>query len=555
MKRGLLPAGLMFVLLSCNPPPTYDLLIKNATLYDGTGAVPMRGDLAVQGDTIVAVGTFHARGKTEIDARGAALAPGFINMLSWADDALVQDGRSLSDLKQGVTLEVMGEGWSPGPRKRRKKNDTLWTTLGGYFEHLKKRGVSVNYTSFVGATTVRDYVLGTENRAPTPAELEKMKELVAAAMREGAVGLSSSLIYAPADFATTEELIALSQVAAAYGGLYASHLRSESDRIYQGLDELFRIAREARIPAEIYHLKINHARNWNKIDTVLAKIDSARAAGLQITANMYTYAASATGMQARLPTWVQAGGGAAMRKRLKTATIRQRVLDELALGIPSRNSDPKDVLVLGFRTDSLNRLYRGKRLDEIAHLHGKDGDETVIDLLVADRWNIPCIYFLISEDNLKRMLQLPYVSICSDAYSVAAEGTRLQERTHPRAYGSFARLLARYVRDEKLMPLEEAVRRLAGLPAENLKLKKRGLLKPGYFADLVLFDPAAIQDHATFEDAHQYATGVRHVWVNGVPVLWDGEHTGKYPGRPVYGPGYQPEKKVEPTTAHPPPSK
>lgn len=549
MRRCLLPCGL-FLLLACELPPTYDLVIRNVIIYDGTGTEPVPGTVAVQGDTIVAVGAVEAKGKTEIDAKGAALAPGFINMLSWADDALVRDGRSLSDLKQGVTLEVMGEGWSPGPRKRRNKKDTLWTTLGGYFEHLQQRGVAVNYTSFVGATTVRDYVLGTANRAPTPDELGEMKELVAAAMREGAVGLSSSLIYAPADFATTAELIALSQVAATYGGLYASHLRSESDRIYEGLNELFQIAREAQIPAEIYHLKINHARNWNKIDTVLAKIDSARAAGLQITANMYTYAASATGMQARLPTWVQAGGGTAMRKRLQTAAVRQRVLDELARGIPSRNSDPKDVLVLGFRKDSLNRLYRGKRLDEIARRHGKDGDETVIDLLVADRWNIPCIYFLISEHNLKRMLQLPYVSICSDAYSVAAEGTRLQERTHPRAYGSFARLLARYVRDEQLMPLEEAIRRLTGLPAANLKLKKRGLLKPGYFADLVLFDPVAIQDHATFEEAHRYATGVRHVWVNGVPVLWDGEHTGNFPGRPVYGPGYQQKKSSESTAVN-----
>lgn len=526
-------------LLACEPPPTYDLLIKNAMLYDGTGAQPLRGHLAVQGDTIVAMGKFRARGKVEVDARGAALAPGFINMLSWADNTLLKDGRSLSDVKQGVTLEVMGEGWSPGPRKP-KPNDTLWTTLGGYFDYLQRRGVSVNYASFVGATTVRDYVIGREQRAPTPNELQAMQALVADAMREGAMGLSSSLIYAPADFADTDELIALSKVAAAHGGIYASHLRSESDKIYTGLTEFFRIAREANIAAEIYHLKINHARNWNKIDTVLAKIDSARAAGLQVTANMYTYAASATGMLARVPTWVQADGAAAMRKRLKNPRIRQRVLDELRRGIPTKNSDPKDVLVLGFRKDSLNRLYRGKRLDEIARLHGKNSDETMLDLLVADKWNIPCIYFLISEQNLQCMLRQPYVSLCSDAYSIAAEGAYLNDLTHPRAYGSFARFLAKYVREEKLMPLPEAVRRLTGLPAANLKLQKRGLLKPGFFADLVLFDPAAIQDHATFENAHQYATGVSHVWVNGVAVLWEGEHTHQFPGRPVYGPGFVP---------------
>jgi N-acyl-D-amino-acid deacylase len=532
----------VLALWACEPPPTYDLLITNAVLFDGSGSPPQRGSLAVQGDTIVALGSLQARGKTEVDAHGMALAPGFINMLSWADNSLLKDGRGLSDLKQGVTLEVMGEGWSPGPRKP-KKNDTLWSTLGGYFDYLRQRGVSVNYTSFVGATTVRDLVIGRENRAPTSAELERMKALVAEAMREGAMGLSSSLIYAPADFATTEELIELAKVAATYGGLYASHIRSESDGIYAGLNELFRIAREANLPAEIYHLKINHVRNWNKIDTVLAKIDSAQKAGLKITANMYPYTASATGLLARVPTWVQAGGAAAMRKRLKNARVRQRVLEELRLGIPTKNSDPKDVLVLGFRKDSLNRLYRGKRLDEIARLHGKSSDETTLDLLVADRWNIPCIYFLISEKNLQQMLRQPYVSICSDAYSIAAEGAYLNDLTHPRAYGSFARFLAKYVREEKVMPLEAAVHRLTGLPAANLKLPKRGLLKPGYYADLVLFDPASVHDHATFENAHQYATGVRHVWVNGVAVLCGGEHTGKFPGRPVYGLGYRESRK------------
>ena len=526
---------LFLIAISCqNKKQEFDLIIRNGIIYDGYGQKSFVGDLAIQADTIVAIGNLSkAIGKNEIDANGLAVAPGFINMLSWADGSLIEDGRSMSDIKQGVTLEVFGEGWSPGPRKRKNEKDTLWTSLGEYFTYLQKKGVSPNFASFVGATTVRSYVLGYENRKPSTQELEQMKSLVRDAMKEGAMGVGSSLIYAPADYASTEELIELCKVASEYNGMYITHMRSESDNIYSGLNETFRIAKEANIAAEIYHLKINHERNWNKIDTVIAKIDSAQKAGLKITGDMYTYNASGTGLTARLPTWVQEGGAAAMRKRLKNPTTRKKVLYELELGIPIKNSDPKDVLILGFRKDSLNNLYRGKRLDEIAQLHKKNSDETMIDLIVADKSTVPAIFFLISENNLKRMVQLPYVSFCSDAFSIPAEKPYTDDGTHPRAYGSFARLLAKYVRGEKLITLEEAVRRLTLLPATNLKIKKRGSLSVGNYADIVVFDPARIQDNATFENPHQYATGVFHVFVNGVQVLKNGEHTGKKPGRAI----------------------
>jgi N-acyl-D-amino-acid deacylase len=490
-------------------------------------------------DTVAAIGELSsATAKNEIDATGLAVTPGFINMLSWADGALLKDGRSMSDIKQGVTLEVFGEGISAGPRKR-KPGDKRWTTLGGYFDHLEKQGVSPNFASFVGATTVRDYVLGSANRAPTSPELNQMKKLVDQAMKQGAMGLGSSLIYAPADYASTQELTELCKVVSKYHGMYITHMRSESDKIYEAMAETFHIAQEAHVAAEIYHLKINHERNWPKLDTVLHKIDSARKAGLRITANMYTYKASGTGLMARLPTWVQEGGMEAMRKRLKNPSVRKRVLDEMRKGIPVKNSDPKDVLILGFKKDSLTRLYSGKRLDEIAFLHGKNADETVIDLIMADRSGIPSMYFLISEENLQKMIRLPYISFCSDAASMAAEEPFIKDKTHPRVYGSFARLLGKYVRDEKLIALEEAIRRLTSLPATNLQIAKRGLLKAGNYADLAIFDFHTIRDVATYDDPHHYSEGMVHVLVNGVPVLKNGEHTGAMPGRCVRGPGWK----------------
>jgi len=517
----------------------YDIILKNGVIYDGSGKEPFKGDVAIRADTIAALGNLQdAKAKKIIDVEGKAVAPGFINMLSWGAESLLKDGRSMSDIKQGVTLEVFGEGWSPGPRRKKNSKDTLWTTLDGYFKTLERKGVSTNFASFVGATTVRDMVMGYQNRKPTTEEMNKMKSVVEDAMKQGAMGLGTSLIYAPADYASTGELIELSKIVSRYGGMYITHMRSESDKIYKALHEVFTIAREADIPAEIYHLKINNTWNWNKIDTVLAKIDSAQRTGLKITADMYTYNASGTNLTARLPTWVQEGGATAMRVRFKNPTTRKRLLTELESGIPTRNSDPKDVMILGFRRDSLNKLYKGKRLSEVAKLHGKDANETMLDIIAADKSGVPSIFFLISEDNVKQMLKMPYVSICSDAASIAAEEPFIKDSTHPRAYGSFSRLLSKYVREENLMTLPEAIRRMTSLPASNLKLKNRGLLKVGNYADVVVFDPVVIKDTATFDKPHQYAEGVHHVFVNGVQVLQNGSHTGAMPGRSIRGPGW-----------------
>jgi N-acyl-D-amino-acid deacylase len=523
-------------------PPHFELIIKNGMVYDGTGAEPARADVAINADTIAAVGNLtSATSDRTLDAAGLAVAPGFINTLSWADGSLLRDGRSMSDIMQGVTLEVFGEGLSAGPRKR-KKNDTLWTTLGGYFEVLRQRGVTPNFASLVGATTVRQYVLSDANRAPSASELAQMKALVAEAMQKGALGLGASLIYAPADYASTSELAELSAEAARFGGIYMSHLRSESDHIYAGLAESFTIAAQAKIAVGIYHLKINHARNWHKIDTVLHKIDSAQKAGLSVFANMYPYTASGTGLLARLPTWVQEGGPGAMRKRLRQPAVRRKVLREMAEGIPTKNSDPEDVLVLGFRKDSLNARYKGMRLSAIAKAHGKNADETVIDLLLADQSSIASLYFLMSDQNMKRMLQLPFVSICSDGASEASEPPFTNTPTHPRVYGSFARVLGPLVRDERLFSLTEAVRKMTSLPAQQLNIKKRGALKTGNYADVAIFAPHEISDKATFDNPHQYAVGMKYVFVNGVLVLAHGQHTGKFPGQCVRGPGWRAEK-------------
>lgn len=518
----------------------YDVVLRGGTIYDGSGGPPLKGDVAIKGERIAFIGNVPpSSGETELDVSGLAVAPGFINMLSWADRSLLMDGRSMSDIKQGVTLEVFGEGWSPAPVKRNtsKPVDSLWTTLDGYFKYAMKKGVSPNIASFVGATTVRIHEMGYEKRAPRPDELQRMKRLVAQAMEQGAMGLGSSLIYAPADYADTHELIELARVASAYGGMYATHMRSEGDFILKALDETITIAREANVRTEIYHLKINLSRNWNKIDEVLYKIDSAREAGLHITANNYPYVASATGLTARLPNWVQEGGASAMRKRLRDPGIRKKVLNEMREGIPYKNSDPKDVMILGFRLDSLNRLYRGKRLDQVAQMHGKDADQTVIDLVVRDKSTVAAVYYQQSEANIRRIIQKPFVSFGSDGASLSELPVFNDWGTHPRAYGTFARVLGRYVRDENLFTLEEAIRRLTSLPAGNLRIKDRGLLKPNYFADVVVFDPNKIQDHATFEEPKLYATGMLHVFVNGTQVLSNGEHTGAKPGKVVYGPG------------------
>lgn len=537
--------GVLTLIIACTQPPQeeFDYILRDGTIYDGTGNPSFKGDIAIQSDSIVAIGDLkNAKGKKEIDATGLAIAPGFINMLSWADRSLLLDGRSMSDIKQGVTLEVFGEGWSPGPVKRKptaRPVDSLWTTLGGYFDYLAKKGISPNAASFVGATSVRIHELGYDKRPPNAEELKRMKALVKQAMEDGAMGLGSSLIYAPADYASTNELIELAKVASSYGGTYTTHMRSEGDFIFSALNETFKIAREAKIHAEIYHLKVNIARNWPKMDTVLTKIDSARKAGLKITANSYPYVASATGLTARLPNWVQEGGAAAMRKRLRTPSVRAKVLHEMRMGIPYKNSEPHGVLLLGFRLDSLNKLYRGKRLDEVASIHGKDADETVIDLVMRDKSTIASLYYQQSEDNIRKVLRQPYVSLGSDGASMSDMEIFKDWGTHPRAYGTFARFLGKYVREEKLITMEEAIRRLTSLPATNLKIKKRGTLAVGYYADLAIFNPSTIIDHATFEDPKLYSDGMLHVFVNGEPVLLNGEHTGAKPGRIVRGPGYK----------------
>ncbi|GBC77471.1 D-aminoacylase [bacterium HR08] len=557
MKRRV---GIFFVsamlLWSCAPRVEYDVVIRGGTVYDGSGSPPFIGDVAIRGDTIAAVGRVeNARGRVEINAAGLAVAPGFINMLSWATESLIADGRAQSDVRQGVTLEVFGEGWSMGPLNETMKREMLerqgdikydlpWTTLGEYLEYLVRRGVSVNVASFVGATTVRIHVLGYENRPPTPAEMERMRQLVRQAMEEGALGVGSSLIYAPAFYASTEELIELCKVAAEYGGMYISHIRSEGNRLLEAIDELIRIAREAKIPAEIYHLKAAGRANWPKLDEAIRRIEAARAEGLRITANMYPYTAGATGLNAAMPPWVQEGGHRAWVERLKNPAIRARVLREMRTptdrweNLYLMAGSPENVLLVGFKNDALKPLT-GKTLAEVARLRGKSPEETILDLVIEDDSRVDTVYFLMSEENVRRQIALPWVSFGSDAEALAPEGVFLKWNPHPRAYGTFARVLGRYVREEKVVPLEEAIRRMTSLPAENLKLDRRGRLKVGYFADVVVFDPAKIQDHATYERPHQYATGVLHVFVNGVQVLKDGEHTGAKPGRVVRGPGYK----------------
>ena len=533
----------------------YDVLLRDGTVYDGSGDVPVRADIGVIADTIAAVGDLSAASADlEIDATGMAVTPGFINMLSWATESLLEDPHSQSDIRQGVTLEVMGEGESMGPLNAEMKAFTLdrqsdftfdvpWTTLGEYLEHLEARGVSTNVASFIGATTLRVHEVGYEDRPPTEEELDRMRALVRSEMEAGALGIGSSLIYAPAFYASTEELIELSRVAAEYGGTYISHMRSEGNRLLDSVDELITIAREAGIPAEIYHLKMAGAENWEKLDAVIARVQDANAQGLDIRADMYTYTAGSTGLDAAMPPWVQEGGLAAWRERLTDPAVRSRVAVEMRTATDEwenlllASGSPENAIIVGFRQDSL-RHHIGKSLAAVAAEYGTSVEETAMDLVVKDDSRVDMVYFMMSEDNVRRQIALPWVTFGSDAGSLAPEGVFLNSNPHPRAYGNFARLLGRYVRDEQVIPLQEAVRKLTSLPADNLGLRRRGRLQVGHFADIVVFDPLEIQDHATFEDPHRYATGVLHVLVNGTPVLRDGEHTGATPGRFVRGPGW-----------------
>jgi N-acyl-D-aspartate/D-glutamate deacylase len=534
--------------------PDLDVLITNGIVYDGSGQPGKREDVGIRGDKIVAVGNLaKTKARTIIDAKGLAVAPGFINMLSWSNESLIADGRSQGELRQGVTTQIMGEGWSMGPLNDRLKKQMIadqtdikypieWTTLADYLKYLERRGVSQNVGSYIGATTIRQYVIGDSDVPPTPEQLEQMRSLVRDEMEHGALGIGTALIYPPGFYANTEELIELCKVAAQYKGKYITHMRSEGNQLLEAINEVIRISREAKIPAQIYHLKAAGKDNWGKMDAALALVNKARSEGLNITANMYTYPAGATGLTASLPPWTLDGGFDDLIKRLKDPETRKKIANEvntptdkwenlfLAAGSPDR------IVLVGFKSDKLKPLT-GKTLADIAKLRGTDPADTIMDLIVEDGSQIGTIYFLMSEENIKKQFKQPWVSLGSDAASMAPEGIFLKSSTHPRAYGNFARFLGKYVRDEKIMSLSEGIRRLTGLPATNLGLDGRGFIKIGMFADVVIFDPAAITDKATFEKPHQYSVGVRDVFVNGTQVLKNGEHTGAKPGRAVWGPG------------------
>lgn len=532
----------------------FDIVIRGGTVYDGTGREPRRVDIGIKGDRIVKLGDLSkARAGSVVDAGGMAVSPGFINMLSWSTESLIIDPRSLGELKQGVTTQIFGEGESMGPLNDRMKAwmkseqsdlkyDITWTSLADYLNFLERKGVSQNVASFIGATTVRRYVIGDEDKAPTPAQMAEMREIVRKEMENGALGIGSSLIYAPAFYAKTDELIEMCKVAAKYKGKYISHMRSEGNQLIEAVNELIRIAREAQIPAEIYHLKAAGKANWPKMDLVLKMVEDARKSGLKITADMYTYPAGATGLDASIPPWALSGGYPELFKRIKDPGTRAKILDEmrtetnkwenlrLAAGSPDR------ILLVAFKNDKLKPLT-GKTLAEVAAMRGTDPENTILDLMLEDGSRVGTVYFLMSEDNIRKQIEYPWVSFGSDAESVTPEGVFLKSNPHPRAYGNFARLLGKYVREEKVISLTEAIRRLTSLPATNLGLNRRGFLKEGYFADIVIFDPVAIGDRATFDKPHQFAVGVRDVFVNGVQELKNGEHTNKFAGKALWGPG------------------
>src|SRR5213593_245393 len=535
-------------------PGDFDVIIRGGTVYDGTGGEPRQADVAIRGDRVAGVGDFkRAKARSVMVAKGLAVAPGCSNMLSWSTESLIQDGRSQSEIRQGVTTEIMGEGESMGPVNDRVREHMLreqadiryeikWNTLAEYLQYLEKRGVSCNVASFIGATTIREYVIGFEDKQPTPEQLDQMRELVRKEMEAGALGIGTSLIYPPAFYAKTEELIELCKVAAKYQGKYISHMRSEGNQLLEALDELLRISSEAGIPAEVYHIKAAGKQNWGKLDDLLSRIETAQKEGLKITANMYTYTAAGTGLDACLPPWTEDGGYPALFKRLRDQATREKIKEQvqtpsdewenmyLAAGGPER------IVLAGFKSQKLKPLT-GKTLAEVAKTRGKDPIDTAMDLIAEDESRIGTIYFMISEENIKKELAKPWISFGSDEASQAPEGVFLKSNPHPRAYGNFARVLGKYVRDEKVITLPEVIRRLSALPAMNLGLDHRGFVQEGMFADVVVFDPATIADRATFEKPHQYAVGVKHVFVNGVQVIKNGEHTGAKPGRALWGPG------------------
>ena len=533
-----------------------NLILRNGLIYDGSGSKPYSGDIALKGEFIEAVGDLSDfTAKEEIDLNGMAVSPGFINVMSWAPISMLHDGRSQSDIRQGVTLEVFGEAWSEGPLNKKMKKEyqenqedikfkVNWNTLGEFLENLEAKGVSANIASYLGATTLRIYALEYADRPPTEEEMELMRQLTHQAMQEGALGVSSALIYPPGSYADTSELIELAKIAAEYDGIYISHLRSEGNAFLEGVDELLTIAREANVRAEIYHLKAMGQANWYKMDQVIEKVEKARAEGLPITADMYTYTAGGTGLGATMPQWVQEGGHEAWVKRLKDPQIRTRLHEEMTTpsdeweNVYLMAGSPENMILVNFITEALKPLT-GKTLAEVAEMRGTDPIDTIMDLVIEDNYNCGVVYFMMSEENISKQIKLPWVCIGSDAPSQAPEGDFLKSSVHPRAYGTFARYLGKYVRDQQLIPLEEAIRKITSFPAENLRLKQRGRLQTGYYADIAVFDPAKVIDKADYQNPQQYAEGMVHVFVNGTQVLKDGEHTGARPGKFVRGPGYQ----------------
>jgi len=548
MRRILLLMAISLPLISCSRKPDFDVVLRNGLICDGTGSPCTAGGVAISGDMIAKTGDVSAdRGRIDIDVHGQIIAPGFINLMS-GPDGLFADGRGMSDLLQGVTLEIFGEGESMGPlnddmraeelrQQRDIKYDINWHTLNEGLQALERHGISPNVASFIGAATPRVYVLGRANRAPTPAELEQMRALTDQAMQEGALGVASALIYAPGNYAKTDELVALAEVVAKHKGIYISHMRNEGDHELDAVDELISIARQAQVPAEIYHLKVAGAKNWSHLPEVIQKVEAARVEGLTITADMYTYTAGATGLDAAMPPWVQEGGLEAWRKRLQDPAIRKRVKHEMLSSDKYENllrtaGSPDNVLLIGFKSEKLKPLT-GKTLAEVAGMRHSTPEDTAMDLVIEDDSRIETVYFLMSEDNIRKQIALPWVSFGADADPEGVDGVFLQFSAHPRTFGNFARVYARYVRDEKVITVAEAVRKMTSLPASNLGIANRGRLQKGYFADIAVFDPNTIQDHATFEKPRQPATGVSEVFVNGVEVVHDGEHTGAKPGRVV----------------------
>jgi N-acyl-D-amino-acid deacylase len=554
--------GAGFIAVAARPqqsaPADFDIILSQGRIVDGTGAPWFRGDVGIRGDRIQAIGDLSAaRAARRIDAAGLVIAPGFIDMLGQSEFCVMVDNRAASKITQGITTEVTGEGTSIAPLSERMVEASAplykafgivadWRTLGDYFRRLEERvHPAINIATFVGAGGVRNYVIGEEDRRATPPELERMKEIVAQAMEQGALGLSSSLQYMPDRFADTDELVALAGIAARYGGVHLTHQRSEGNRIFESLQEVFTIAEKAGVPTEIWHLKTAYKANWGKMGEVLARLEAARARGIDVTANQYPYVRASNGLDACLPLWVREGGLDKMTARLKDAAQRERIKKEMEDPAVTSwenqwfgSGGGEGVLLVSVLNKDLKK-YEGLNLAEIGKRLGKDPRDVVMDFVIADRGRSSCVLSIMSEEDVRTALKHPFVSICTDSEAMAEDGPLAGSKSHPRAWGSFPRILGKYVRDEKLLRLEEAVRKMTSLPASRVGIRDRGILRPGMMADLAVFDPATIRDLATFEDPNHYSVGMRYVFVNGQAVLAEGKITSARPGRALRGPGYR----------------